>query len=95
MLLLALLHPAICGLAAARALAAEMLRTKRALVRVEGGGTSPDGEEDLLHDLLGSSAVQTVFGKAEDCCRIACVEGPKGFLAADGELGNELLISAR
>jgi hypothetical protein len=67
---------------------------ERALLWDEPRGTPPDGKKDLLHDFLCGGAAQAVLGKAKDSVRRARVERSERFLATDGELEHELLVSA-
>src|SRR5207245_10804727 len=70
-------------------------RTKRALLRVERRSAAPDSEKDFLNDLFRRGAVKTVLGQPEDDLCVTCIERPKRFLAADGKLVYQLLVSAR
>src|SRR5581483_2432618 len=60
--------------------------------RVVGVGLAPDGEEDLLDDLLGGRAVEHLRRHAEDEVGVAAVERAERPVLAGGQPRDEPLV---
>ena len=67
-------------------------RPNRAALGVEAGGVPPDGQEDLLHEVLGSGAVERLSGQPEDQTGEAPVEQGERLGRAPGDPAHQVLV---
>jgi len=65
----------------------------RATRRVIGIRFAPDGNEDVLDDLLGGGTIERPRGQVEDQGGVAPVEGREGGFPPGGELAHQVLVA--
>ena len=68
-------------------------RAEGAPLGIEPSGVAPDGQEDILHEVFGSGAVERLDGQAEDQPREASVEQSERLRGAVGDLAHQFLVA--
>ena len=66
--------------------------TEAALLRVERSCSTPDGQEDLLHEFLGGRSLQTLQSQVKHQARVAAVERAERLVPAVRQLEHQLFI---
>src|SRR5262249_58906799 len=60
---------------------------------IESDRSTPDCEKDVLDDLFGRGAVQSLDSQVKNQSRITAIERSKRFLRSGGELAHQLLVA--